>query len=501
MGIKSLNQLLKKICGVSHMSHVPIDNFEGKKIAVDAVLYICAFKTRGSANYESSIIEFLTLLREKKIHPFFVFDGNAPIEKIDERSNRAEKRIAQRTRINMLKHDLEVYEKTNVLSDFIKSLNFGTNRLVPTKISIRSIRDYINKLESQLISITPEDFDTMKTILDIYGVKHVIADGEGEFLCAALNRHGIVDAVMTADTDAFPCLAPVVINKIIDSTYFQVVNLKDMLSKLNLTEKQFVDLCIMCGTDFNKNIPKIGPMGSYELILRHKSIDNLPSDIDPTILNHHRVRELFAYTDIKPDIAVPWCSKVEFDKLAAYVTDVDIIKNRIYKQIIKKRADKKYTFFWKPHEMHGFLSQWYPSKFTLDDIVYTSAEQYMMYKKAMLFKDTNVAKAILNTAIPNQHKQLGRTVSNFSEIKWNSECKNIVKTGNMAKFLQNENLLTKLLNTTGQLVEASPYDCKWGIGLLATDAYATDETKWRGANLLGNVLTEIRDELSSVKTA
>lgn len=496
MGIKSLNQLLKKFCGMTHMAYVPLSNFEGMKIAIDAVLYICVFKMRGASNYESSIIEFLTLLREHRIHPFFVFDGNAPIEKLDERLSRAEKRATQKSKINNLKHDLEVYEQTNVVSDLIKNLNLKPNRLIPNRISVRDVQEYISKLESQLISFTPEDFNIMKNILDIFGVKYITADGEGEFLCAALNRHGIVDAIMTADTDAFPCLAPIVINRIVDSKYFQVVYLQSILSKLNLTDKQFIDLCIMCGTDFNKNIPKIGPMVAYELILRYKSIDNLPENIDTKILNHKRVRELFAFTDNKPDITVTWCSRVDFDKLANITSDVTRIKDRIYKKI--KKVQNKYTFFWKPHEPFGYLSQWYFSNFVIDDIEYCSAEQYMMYQKAILFNDLDTAKQILTSKFPYHHKQLGRKITNFSESRWNEECKNIVKMGNKEKFLQNEKLLKKLLATTGRLVEASPYDCKWGIGLLSTDLAASDESKWKGTNLLGDILTEIREELKQL---
>lgn len=334
MGIKDLNQLLKRICGSSHISHIPMCNFDGQKIAVDAALYVCIFKMRGAANYVPSIVEFLTTLRENRIHPFFVFDGVAPEEKHDERSARSEKRASQRERIQILKRELESYKQTGVLSELLKGIDFKTRRLAPTKVSIVTIQEYIEKLEAQMLSVTSEDFETMKILLDLFGINYTTASGEGEFLCAALNRHGLVAAVMTADTDVFPCLAPTVINKI-DSTYFQVVCLHDILKEMKMTESQFIDLCIMCGTDFNKTIPRIGIMSAYELILRYQSIENLPSEINTTPLNYVRVRELFSTTDNRPEIEVPWCRKINYEGLSEYVPNTSVIKNRINKFIIR----------------------------------------------------------------------------------------------------------------------------------------------------------------------
>jgi hypothetical protein len=89
----------------------------------------------------------------------------------------------------------------------------------------------------------------------------------------------------------------------------------------------------MCGTDFNKNIPKIGIMGAYELMLRHTSIDNFPPEINTSSLNYVRVRELFYATDVRPDIEVPWCSQIKYDLLSEYVSDISVIKKRINKFI------------------------------------------------------------------------------------------------------------------------------------------------------------------------
>ena len=120
----------------------------------------------------------------------------------------------------------------------------------------------------------------------------------------------------------------------------------------------------------------------------------------------------------------------------------------------------------------------------------------MMYKKALLFKDLAKAKLILQSENPRVQKQLGREVENFVEQIWNEEAMKIVFAGNYAKFSQNSNLKNALLET-GQtvLVEGSPKEVVWGIGISESDPDRFDVNKWRGKNLLGKILMEVRDRI------
>jgi len=159
----------------------------------------------------------------------------------------------------------------------------------------------------------------------------------------------------------------------------------------------------------------------------------------------------------------------------------------------------KYTFFFT--EASPF-SQWYRCSFTVDGQVFNCAEQYMMWGKAMLFADAAVAAEILAADHPRQHKALGRKVKPYDEHQWRVNRERIVKDGNRAKFTQNPELRALLEETAGtEMVEASPYDKIWGIGLSATDPKAQDPTKWKGQNLLGKVLTELREELMGAAEA
>ncbi|HET9959330.1 MAG TPA: NADAR family protein [Polyangiaceae bacterium] len=162
-----------------------------------------------------------------------------------------------------------------------------------------------------------------------------------------------------------------------------------------------------------------------------------------------------------------------------------------------------YTFFWghgaSPADGIGknCLSQWYGSEFEIDGVRYATAEHYMMAEKARLFADTESVRAILAAPHPADAKRLGRSVRNFAESTWCEHRMRIVVRGNLAKFGQHAALLEFLRGTQDQvLVEASPADRVWGIGLDAGHPHAREPKQWRGLNLLGFALMEVRSALA-----
>lgn len=142
------------------------------------------------------------------------------------------------------------------------------------------------------------------------------------------------------------------------------------------------------------------------------------------------------------------------------------------------------------------LSQWFYAPFTLENSRYPTAEHYMMAQKAQLFKDNNKLTEILACDSPQTAKQLGREVNNFDEQLWKQHCFEYVVKGNLGKFSQNIALREFLLSTGEQvLVEASPRDRIWGIGMGASNPDANHPERWRGQNLLGFALMQVRAQL------
>lgn len=147
----------------------------------------------------------------------------------------------------------------------------------------------------------------------------------------------------------------------------------------------------------------------------------------------------------------------------------------------------------------GYLSQWYKCNFTdpddkyAEDHIFTSAEQYMMYNKASIFDDDDIADEILDTHNCRHIKKLGRKVKYFDEELWDEYKVDIVTRGNYLKFSQNEKLKEKLLDTgNATIVEASSYDKIWGVGIDVKDPRIYNPEFWRGQNLLGKCLMQVR---------
>ncbi|WP_416900786.1 NADAR family protein [Micromonospora echinospora] len=162
----------------------------------------------------------------------------------------------------------------------------------------------------------------------------------------------------------------------------------------------------------------------------------------------------------------------------------------------------KFLFFWGHRARPdgtvgpGCLSQWWPAPFTVDGTRFATAEHHMMWAKAMLFGDRATAGRVLTVAHPNEAKTLGRQVAGFDEQTWRERRFEIVVAANLAKFGQHPDLRAFLLGTGERvLVEASPLDRIWGIGLAADDPAATDPARWRGPNLLGFALMRVRAAL------
>ena len=158
---------------------------------------------------------------------------------------------------------------------------------------------------------------------------------------------------------------------------------------------------------------------------------------------------------------------------------------------------KRIICFHNPDEINGYLSNWYLSDFCVDNIQYSSMEQYMMYQKALLFDDREIARQILDITDVVKIKALGRAVKNYEDMIWNGMRQLIVYQGLFEKFQQNIELREKLLATQDHiLAECAVQDKIWGIGLSMKDERRFNLGEWQGQNLLGFSLMMVRDFLS-----
>ncbi len=161
----------------------------------------------------------------------------------------------------------------------------------------------------------------------------------------------------------------------------------------------------------------------------------------------------------------------------------------------------KFLFFWGHRSSKdgsiskSCLSQWWLSEFKVNGVCYKTAEHWMMAKKAALF-DPSMIEQIVNTSSAAEAKKLGRMVKNFDDKTWLENRYDIVREGNFHKFSQHKDLKEFLISTNNRiLVEASPVDRIWGVGLQQDNPKILNPKNWKGLNLLGFALMEVRDEL------
>ena len=176
--------------------------------------------------------------------------------------------------------------------------------------------------------------------------------------------------------------------------------------------------------------------------------------------------------------------------------DIDILK-----RMAKDHPNIAVIYFWghtpNPKKMTAAcFSQWYDCSFVVDGVDYHTTEQFMMAGKARLFGDMEVCQEIMVADNPADYKKLGRKIHGFDQALWDAHKYDIVVAGNIAKFGQNPALKEFLLSTGDALIaEASPYDTIWGIGLDRDTALKGTVDQWKGENLLGCVLMDVRDQL------
>lgn len=351
MGIKDLSKFIRT--NTKSYEEVHLSKFFGKKIAVDISVFLYkTIRTQGEDKWMMPMVILLRCLKKYGIKIVCVFDGpNAPPEKLKERAERKKNSDRIRSKAEEVQNLLaqihtymdrnymelprdlriKIREVVNKQRDASKYDNYDFRDI---NVCLKVLEELEVKFAKQSTPITRDHGEIVKEIVRHLGMAVMQADGEAETLCAYMCVRGMVDAVLTEDSDVLAYETPIFLSKI-DTRKETVMMLRydDLISQMHMTAPQFKDFCIMCSCDYNDRIKLplkpgktkqtgIGPNKAYNLLMEHGSIDNIEyaTDLDVTPLNYKRCRFLFTVPDhIYEGLVLPYNKPINLPEVEKFL--------------------------------------------------------------------------------------------------------------------------------------------------------------------------------------
>ena len=364
MGIKNLHPFLRKNCPEIYET-VHLSEYAFKKVAIDTSLYLCKFKAICGDRWLSAFVNLVSCLRRNEIHCVFIYDTGCVKEKERERAERRAQQQKNKDKVEEWDDAYNEYELTGEvptilvelhaklvakeekdaeksdfkdvkIKSFLRKSKGDEGNKVTDKINMKIVKERIEKSRGQILDISKEDFQLTKELFDILNIPWYEAPLEAETLCSHLVKIGLVDASISEDTDVLAYSCPTFLFKLDTSndTCSRIFH-KNILESLDMTDAQFLDLCIACGCDYNTNIPKVGSQTAFKLIKEHGCLDGVSKNtkLDVSILNHTRTRDIFI-NHPKPDIKnIRYCGSPDIKKLEIFMNKTGLNVN--FENLIK----------------------------------------------------------------------------------------------------------------------------------------------------------------------
>lgn len=322
MGIKHLNKFIRDNYP-SSIQNSSLLEFSFQRLAIDTPILVYKYKFMNFKRFNErdfneydwlwSFIYFIHNLRVYDVHPVLVFEGKSPPEKNETKQNRQKirKEITQKTKV--LEESLSnctLNPPPLILQQEWEKILKQSNISLDCPFDIDIVASNIKDRHKYDVQISRKDYKILKILLRVLNVHYIQAPGEAEAYCAFLLNKGLVEGVISNDSDLLTYGCSKLILEIRNDKC-QYIDFKILLNLLNFTRDQFIDFCIMCGTDYNNNIPSIGIQRSLKLIKQYGGLDEI---IHPqkNCLNYKRVREIFkTYGNVMDDdLTLPYCGKV-----------------------------------------------------------------------------------------------------------------------------------------------------------------------------------------------
>lgn len=316
MGIKNLNSIIEKY-SKNGKTRVHLSNFSNLKIAIDTNIYLYKY-LYGKNNHIDGIFFMVNKFKKFNIIPIFIFDGKPPVEKTETIKYR-----------KLIKERLK--DKISELQDEINE-----HVIINSVEKIDELQEEIDNIEKKIIYVNNDVITKTKQLFDYMGIAYIDADCEAEHYASKLCQMGIVDAVMSEDTDTLACGSIQVIRKFSNRDDFvDLYDLNLILCDLNLTYKSFVDICILLGNDYVSRPRGFNHNDIYALISRYRSIERI---IDEGLLSVNAnsyldIRKIINLETIEVDkenISNEFVKKKNLNMLKSFLKENSDIEEKIY---------------------------------------------------------------------------------------------------------------------------------------------------------------------------
>lgn len=308
MGIKNLKVILNQKCKLA-INTRKLDSYRGMILGIDISIFLYKYLYNNNDHLEGLTRLTLKLLKNQ-ITPLFVFDGKPPKEKYETLQNRREKRDFMNIKKNLIENCINFDRSSfDTFKNFVlKYINEVNDLYIITDTEIEHLfnqtndnlkKDY-DKINKKIIYVTPQHIESSKKLFDLFGIKYIYAPCEAESLLALLCKNNYIDGCISEDMDILPNGGHLFLRNFnADKNYIDEYCLQGILDNLNITNEQFIDLCILCGCDYTSKINGMGPITAYKLILKFSNIENFIENNDKFIIpenfNYIKARKLFNF--------------------------------------------------------------------------------------------------------------------------------------------------------------------------------------------------------------
>ena len=276
MGIKDLNAFLKERAPGA-IRETLLNTYSGKRVAIDTSIFFYKFLYK-NPRFLEGFFQMISRLRSNGITPIYIFDGTPPKEKLETLYQRKEKKTEYKNRIQEIENELNNIDNVEKVDN--KDADDKEDSQEVSEEKKKQLTQDLLKLKKKLIHVTKEHIDMLKYLLDMMNIKWLHPNCEADVVCGKLLQNGVVDLVLSDDMDLLVSGSDVLLRDFhISTNKITEYRVDRILQDLSLTYDQWVDFCILCGSDYTSRIHGVGPKNAYKFIKKYINIEALVKDL------------------------------------------------------------------------------------------------------------------------------------------------------------------------------------------------------------------------------